>query len=57
MMARKTKYGRLAQLVEHSLDVRVVSGSNPLASTTKTECKCIRFFFLLQHAAPYYRID
>lgn len=27
------EYGRLAQLVEHSLDVRVVSGSNPLAST------------------------
>ena len=26
------QHGRLAQLVEHSLDVRVVSGSNPLAS-------------------------
>ena len=28
-------YGRLAQLVEHSLDVRRVSGSSPLSSTTK----------------------
>ncbi len=27
-------YGRLAQLVEHLLDVQVVSGSNPLTSTT-----------------------
>lgn len=27
--------GRLAQLVEHSLDVRVVSGSSPLTSTNK----------------------
>lgn len=26
-------YGRLAQLVEHSLDVREVSGSSPLTST------------------------
>ena len=26
-------YGRLAQLVEHSLDVRRVSGSSPLTST------------------------
>ena len=29
----KTKYGQLAQLVEHSLDVRRVSGSSPLLST------------------------
>ena len=28
-----TKYGRLAQLVEHLLDVQGVSGSNPLPST------------------------
>ena len=28
-------YGRLAQLVEHSLDVRRVSGSSPLTSTNK----------------------
>ena len=27
-------YGRLAQLVEHALDVRRVSGSSPLSSTT-----------------------
>lgn len=26
-------YGRLAQLVEHALDVRRVSGSSPLSST------------------------
>ncbi len=26
--------GRLAQLVEHPLDVRAVMGSSPLASTT-----------------------
>ena len=26
--------GRLAQLVEHALDVRRVSGSSPLSSTT-----------------------
>ena len=26
-------YGRLAQLVEHPLDVRAVMGSSPLAST------------------------
>ena len=29
-------YGRLAQLVEHLLDVQRVSGSIPLASTTKS---------------------
>ena len=30
------RYGRLAQLVEHSLDVRRVSGSIPLSSTKKS---------------------
>ena len=29
------EYGRLAQLVEHSLDVRVVTGSSPVTSTMK----------------------
>ena len=29
-------YGRLAQLVEHSLDVRRVSGSSPLMSTKES---------------------
>lgn len=33
------QHGRLAQLVEHSLDVRVVSGSNPLASIKKDLCQ------------------
>ena len=28
-------FGRLAQLVEHPLDVRAVMGSSPLASTNK----------------------
>ena len=31
----KSTYGQLAQLVEHPLDVRRVSGSSPLLSTTK----------------------
>ena len=30
---KQQSYGRLAQLVEHLLDVQRVSGSNPLAST------------------------
>ena len=34
--------GRLAQLVEHSLDVRRVSGSSPLTSTTKKTALSIR---------------
>jgi hypothetical protein len=37
------RHGRLAQLVEHSLDVRRVSGSSPLSSTRK---KCIAILFL-----------
>ena len=31
----KIKYGRLAQLVEHLLDVQEVTGSSPVPSTTK----------------------
>ena len=34
--AKERIYGRLAQLVEHPLDVRRVSGSSPLSSTMKT---------------------
>ena len=30
-----TEYGRLAQLVEHLLDVQEVTGSSPVPSTTK----------------------
>ena len=30
-------FGRLAQLVEHALDVRRVSGSSPLSSTKKKD--------------------
>ena len=37
------KQGRLAQLVEHSLDVRMVSGSIPLASTTTHTVETISF--------------
>ena len=33
--ALRRRYGRLAQLVEHSLDVRRVSGSSPLTSTKR----------------------
>ena len=42
--------GRLAQLVEHSLDVRRVSGSSPLASTRKRldEISSRRFLFALK---------
>lgn len=35
-------YGRLAQLVEHSLDVRNVSGSSPLTSTIILELKALK---------------
>ena len=34
VLERKHLFGRLAQLVEHALDVRRVSGSSPLSSTT-----------------------
>ena len=45
--------GRLAQLVEHALDVRRVSGSSPLSSTIyeKSELlhnrKCVRIFLFI----------
>ena len=39
-------FGRLAQLVEHPLDVREVTGSSPVSSTIKTAVfeKKQRFF-------------
>ena len=49
------RQGRLAQLVEHSLDVRRVSGSSPLTSTIRTtvegisillECSAFNRFFM-----------
>ena len=38
------KHGRLAQLVEHLLDVQRVSGSSPLSSTNSI-AKAMEFFF------------
>ena len=34
LISAKTEYGRLAQLVEHLLDVQEVTGSSPVQSTT-----------------------
>ena len=34
LISAKTEYGRLAQLVEHLLDVQEVTGSSPVPSTT-----------------------
>ena len=33
LISAKTEYGRLAQLVEHLLDVQEVTGSSPVPST------------------------
>ena len=42
-----TTSGRLAQLVEHPLDVREVTGSSPVSSTNKSaENKCFQRFFV-----------
>ena len=46
IQANKTD-GRLAQLVEHLLDVQVVSGSIPLASTNKKDPIILIGSFLL----------
>ena len=40
----KTKYGRLAQLVEHLLDVQEVTGSSPVPSTTSPDHSVWGFF-------------
>ncbi len=47
-MAYSSFYGRLAQLVEHPLDVRMVSGSIPLASTIEvpTAPMAVGIFFM-----------
>ena len=39
-----TEYGRLAQLVEHLLDVQEVTGSSPVPSTTKIPSQMTRDF-------------
>ena len=39
-----TEYGRLAQLVEHLLDVQEVTGSSPVPSTTSPNHSVWGFF-------------
>ena len=39
-----TEYGRLAQLVEHLLDVQEVTGSSPVPSTTSPDHSVWGFF-------------
>ena len=38
-------FGRLAQLVEHPLDVREVTGSSPVSSTKERHDLFVSFFF------------
>ena len=61
-LVHANKYGRLAQLVEHSLDVRRVSGSSPLTSTNKkvsfvyqTKETFLSDAFLAERGAHYVR--
>ena len=42
-----TEYGRLAQLVEHLLDVQEVTGSSPVSSTKRKPLTKVRGFFLV----------
>ena len=42
-----TEYGRLAQLVEHLLDVQEVTGSSPVPSTKRKPLTKVRGFFLV----------
>ena len=49
-------HGRLAQLVEHALDVRRVSGSSPLSSTTKTRFAPCLFLLLCCHFGALHKI-
>ena len=44
-----TEYGRLAQLVEHLLDVQEVTGSSPVPSTTKIPSQMTRDFLRGQY--------
>ena len=46
-----TEYGRLAQLVEHLLDVQEVTGSSPVPSTTNPQTKRFGDFFVCCSAA------
>ena len=51
-------FGRLAQLVEHALDVRRVSGSSPLSSTIFPSCHCDgRLAQLVEHALDVRRVS
>ena len=45
-IAAQTKYGRLAQLVEHLLDVQEVTGSSPVPSTKRKPLTKVRGFFV-----------
>ena len=48
-----TTSGRLAQLVEHLLDVQEVTGSSPVPRTKSLwHLRCHRLFFLLYHPEP-----
>ena len=38
---RPTEYGRLAQLVEHLLDVQEVTGSSPVPSTKEKDLEAL----------------
>ena len=42
-----TEYGRLAQLVEHLLDVQEVTGSSPVPSTKRKPLTKVRGFRLV----------
>ena len=42
LISAKTEYGRLAQLVEHLLDVQEVTGSSPVPSTTNKKSSDFR---------------
>ena len=54
MMLYNTKArGRLAQLVEHSLDVRRVSGSSPLTSTKSPGASAFGFFIIRKTRGDY----
>ena len=44
----KTEYGRLAQLVEHLLDVQEVTGSSPVPSTTSPDHSVWGFFVVIR---------
>ena len=53
-------YGRLAQLVEHLLDVQEVTGSSPVPSTTSPQTFGLGTFFVvggteLEQFLPGYR--